>query len=77
MSEIVVGKSEAASVDYKTVFDAIVELDITGCAVTVCLASIAKNETVPRFERLEMTEDLSEEFRNIIKNQLKGYQKEW
>ena len=77
MSEIIVVKSEIASVDYKTVFDGILELDITDCAVTVCLASVAKNETVPRFERLEITEELSGEFRNIIKNHIKEYQKEW
>jgi hypothetical protein len=77
MGEIVAVKSETVSVDYRTVLDGILELDITDCAVTVCLASIAKNETVPRFERLEMTEEVSEEFKNIIGNHIKEHQKEW
>ncbi len=77
MSEIVAVKSETTSVDYRTVFDSILELDITDCAVTVCLASVAKNETLPKFERLKMTEELAGEFRNIIKNHIKEHQKDW
>lgn len=77
MSGIVVVKSETASVDHNPIFDSILELDISACTVTVCLASVAKNETLPKFERLEMTEELSGEFRNILKNHMKEYQQKW
>jgi hypothetical protein len=51
--------------DPKVVFDEILELNASECAVTVCLASCPKDEVVPRFERLQLSEGLTEEFRSV------------
>jgi hypothetical protein len=48
----------------KTIFENILALDLSECEVTVCLASALKDESVPRFERLLISEELAETFRS-------------
>ncbi len=74
MSEIIAVKSDVVADEYKQVLDGILQLDLNSCTMTVCLASIAKNEAVPSFERLRIAEELAEEFRTIIRNHLKEYE---
>ena len=71
MSESVAIQSDVVPVDYKSVLDGILQLDLNSCTMTVCLASVAKHETVPCFERLRLAEELGEEFRTIIRNHLR------
>ena len=66
----------AVPIDHKAVFDSILALDLRACAVTVCLASVSKAETIPRFKRLKVKEEVIEEFRGIAGNFLKQYQAE-
>lgn len=77
MSESVVLQSDVVPVDYKSVLEGILDLDLNSCAITVCLASVAKNETVPCFERLRIAPELGEEFRTIISSHLKEYEGKW
>jgi len=49
----------------KTIFENILSLDLSECEVTVCLASALKDESVPRFERLLISAQLTETFRSI------------
>lgn len=77
MSESVAIQSDVVPVDYKSVLDGILQLDLNSCTMTVCLASVAKHETVPCFERLRLAEELGEEFRTIIRNHLKEYEGKW
>src|SRR2546429_5598242 len=64
-------------VEHKAVFDEIVSLDLGKCAVTVCMAAILKGEIVPRFERLQITDELSKRIRGILEKLLRQYQKDW
>ncbi len=60
-----------------TLFNEILSLDIHSntTTVTVCLASINKNDSIPSFERLQMSEKLTKGFRDIVSTILKQYQK--
>src|SRR5579872_2196087 len=49
----------------KSIFENILALDLSKCEVTVCLASALKDETMPRLERLLLSEELTETFRSI------------
>jgi hypothetical protein len=65
--------SQTAS--YTDVFDEILTLDLSKCALTVCLASVVKDEA-PRFARLQITEELATGFRNTIKNLVEYYKQD-
>src|ERR1700720_4570933 len=51
--------------DPEVAFDDILALDLSECDVTVCLASYMKDDIVPRFERLHLSNELANEFRGI------------
>jgi hypothetical protein len=51
--------------DPEAAFDDILALDLSECDVTVCLASYVKEDIVPRFERLHLSNGLTDEFRGI------------
>src|SRR5579863_1751162 len=50
----------------KDMFDDILALNLHECTVTVCLASSPKNEILPLFERLQLSEGLTEVFRDVV-----------
>src|SRR5713101_6543021 len=52
--------------DPKSVLNGILALNLGECTVTVCLASCPKDEVVPRFERLLLSEALTEVFRGVV-----------
>ncbi|HLJ33975.1 MAG TPA: Kiwa anti-phage protein KwaB-like domain-containing protein [Ktedonobacteraceae bacterium] len=60
----------------KDLFDEILALDIHTCALTVCLASSPKNEILPLFERLQLSEGLTEVFRDVVLATLEQCKKE-
>ena len=47
-------------------------LDLHQCTVTVCLASFSKDDERTSFERLQLSDDLTEDFRGVAKTILKG-----
>lgn len=79
MSKTMAVKNEvlAEIADHNQVFKDILALDLDTCAVTVCLASVSKNEAIPMFERLQLSEKMTGEFGRIIKKLLKQYKTEW
>ena len=56
-------------------FDEVLALDVSKCNLTVCLASVVKDE-VPRFARLNITDDLKMEFQETIKNFVEYYKRD-
>lgn len=50
----------------KDLFEHILALDVHTCDLTVCLASSPKNEILPLFERLQLSEGLTEVFRGVV-----------
>lgn len=67
----------AVTVNHEKVFASVLALDVGASVVTVCMASVSKTEAIPRFERLEMTEEVAEEFRRVIQNLINRYKPEW
>jgi Kiwa KwaB-like protein len=59
-----------------TVLDQLLELDLSECEVTVCLASSSKDEVLPRFERLLLSAKLTETFRSVAAYTIAHYKKE-
>jgi hypothetical protein len=70
MSTITTGK-------YQEVFDDVLTLDLSKCAVNVCLASVIHTEAIPRFERMKITVEMANEFRSIVKGLIERYKSEW
>jgi hypothetical protein len=60
----------------KAELDRVLELDLSECEVTVCLASSLKDEVLLRFERLLLSADLTETFRSVAAYTLAHYKKE-
>ena len=63
--------------NHTSVFKALFSLDYKTCPMSVYLASANKNDPVPRFEQMLMTEKLTGGFRDIVENVLGKYQKKW
>lgn len=61
----------------KTIFEHILELDLTACEVTVCVASSLKDETMPRFARLLLTDRLTDTFRSVAAYNQARYKREY
>ncbi len=74
----VISQATVAARDYQAIFNDILSLDMnpSSCTLTVCLASVGKDEAIPSFERLQMTEKLTKGFCETIEMALKKYQKE-
>jgi hypothetical protein len=60
----------------KAMLNRILELDLSECEVTVCLASASKDEILPGFERLLLSAELTETFRSVAAYTLAHYKKE-
>jgi hypothetical protein len=67
--------NESTRASYTDVFDEILALDLSKCTITVCLASVVKDEA-PRFARLQITEELATGFRDTIKNLVEYYKQD-
>ncbi len=67
--------STSVTATYTDIFDEILTLDLSKCDITVCLASVVKDE-VPRFARLKITDELVLVFRDTIKNLVEFYKQD-
>jgi hypothetical protein len=77
MLESVLTEKDEVQTHYShEVFDSILQLNLRNCHITVCLASFAGNEAFPRFEKLDVYDNVESEFRSIIEKLIKKYQKE-
>lgn len=54
-------------------FGQILAMNLDGCAVTVCLGSVSKDQNEPRIEQLQLTKDLTEEFANAARKAVRRY----
>jgi hypothetical protein len=59
--------------EMKEQFLNILGMNLGGCTVTVCLGSVSKDESEPRVEQLQLTDDLTEEFSKGGKGTLEHY----
>jgi hypothetical protein len=59
--------------DLLVIFDNILALDVSECAVAVCLASWPKEADLPVFQRLQMAERLADAFREVVGHALAPY----
>ncbi len=59
-------------------FESILETDLRGCTLHVCLASMGAEDNAPRFERIQLEEDeeLAQDFAGIVEDVLKKYKRE-
>ena len=62
-------------VDHEVALDSILYLDFSKCNVTVCLASVSNDDNPPKFQRLQISEDLTEDFRNVAQTVIEKRQK--
>lgn len=54
-------------------FAQILDMNLDGCTVTVCLGSLSQNEEEPRIEQLQLTKELTDEFANAAKKVVHRY----
>lgn len=66
----------SVAIDHTKVFNSILKFDIRKCALSIYLASIIKKEDLPRFERIDISTGIMDEFGTIIEKRLQRYQKE-
>jgi len=57
--------TKSAVPDPKLILDEILALDLRACAVTVCLASVSKANGELKLQKLQITDDLTEDFRSV------------
>ncbi len=69
---------ETSTHSLEQAFEDILETDLEGCTLHVCLASIGAEDNAPRFERIQLEEDeeLAKEFEGIVEGVLKRYKRE-
>jgi len=66
----------AGEQDSNAVFDQLLKLDVTRCAVHVCVASCIGDDDIPEFQRLQLATELTAEFRNVIVGAFQRWRKE-
>lgn len=69
--------SETIAIERKALFKELLMLDLSKCIFTICLASIVKDGALPIFERVQITDKATGEFRSIIKQFMRKYIGEW
>ena len=67
---------ETTTINHAGLFHDILALDIHHAPLSLCLASASRNEQIPRFARIEMTEDLADNFRTTIRTFLHPYMRD-
>jgi hypothetical protein len=66
-------RKKNSSEEIITQFGQIMTMDLDECTVTVCLGSLSDEVGEPRIEQLQLTDELTEEFRNAAKNAIQKY----
>src|SRR5947209_4595065 len=54
----------------------IFELNLDECEITVCLASVGADDDLPRFEKLQLTDELTDDFRGVVKRMIERWKNE-
>lgn len=63
------------AIDRSTLFKDILDLDLHNYPVSIFLASVVRNDAIPHFARLDVTEQLADDFRHTLGAFLHTYQK--
>ena len=63
------------AIDRPTLFKDILDLDLSDYPVSIFLASVVRNDAIPHFARLEVTEQLADDFRHTLSAFLHPYKK--
>ncbi len=58
------------------ILDDILALDFNNCVITVCLAAVVADKNVPIYEKLQLTDDITNDFRDIVLNIAERLRKE-
>ena len=51
-------------------------LNLDDCEITVCLASFGVDDDIPRFEKLQLTDELTNDFRGVVKKMVGSWKVE-
>ena len=62
---------------FENVLSDILALDVKTCNITICLASIRQGDTVPRFKLLDLIQDITDVFQDVVTAVIEQYKKEW
>lgn len=58
----------SAKTNHKSALDDILHIDLSSCLVSVCLASLSRGDDEPKFEKLQLSDDLTESFRKVVRS---------
>lgn len=64
-------------VQYIDVLNDIFNVNLNACDVVVCLASVEPGETIPVYLVLELSDPLTETFRDVVSSVMEEYKKGW
>lgn len=57
----------SGNADPEAVFEGILDADLKECSVNVCLASLTGEDSSPEFQRLQLKEELADEYRGVVR----------
>ncbi len=60
----------------ESAFRNFLDLDLSRCNVTVCLAALRTGDDMPTFEKLQLSDDLTENFRQVVQVMVEKQKKE-
>lgn len=63
--------------DYLDIFKSILALNVSHCDVEVCLASIQQDQAVPLFMSIELSREVNETFRDVVRSTITHCAKGW
>ena len=58
---------ESVDTDFESIFEGILGVNLDEYEVTVCLASVYGESSLPEFQKLQLEEPLAEEYRNVVR----------
>src|ERR1051326_907913 len=66
-------RKKASSEEIIAQFGHIISMNLDECTATVCLGSLSDDTEEPRIEQLQITDELTDEFRNAAKKTIQKY----
>jgi hypothetical protein len=59
--------SKSVKANSISTLNSILQVDLNQCTISVCLAALVGDEDDPKFEKLQLSDDLTEDFRDIVR----------
>lgn len=66
----------SAKANHKSTLDDILQIDLGACLVSVCLASLAQEDDEPKFEKIQLSDDLTKSFSQVVQSVIAKRRKE-